>query len=61
MYGETGAAMRAELAALLRQHRIQQRRADFPPSLAAVLQEKGEEIAHAEEIGGIDHRAPLAL
>ena len=25
MYGETGAAMRAELAALLRQHRVQQR------------------------------------
>ena len=25
MYGETGAAMRTELAALLRQHRIQQR------------------------------------
>jgi len=31
MYGETGAAMRAEIAALLRQHRVQQRLAGATP------------------------------
>src|SRR3954462_12680049 len=40
MYGETGAAMRAELAALLRQHRIQQRLVGATPE-------------QREELGGL--------
>ena len=37
MYGETGAAMRIEFAALLRQHRVQQR-------LAGATREAREEL-----------------
>ena len=40
MYGETGAAMRAEFAALLRQHRVQQRLGGTTPE-------------EREELGGL--------